>query len=89
MAVIGVINQLNYRKRGPRGPHFAGPVSKDLAASLGAHFHVDAAWGFPLLLDKDHGRGLMKGAERADTVAVDGHKLCLDGWPWYPLVMSK
>lgn len=46
----------------------------DLAASLGAHFHVDAAWGFPLLLS-DHGRGLMKGAERADTVAVDGHKL--------------
>eukprot|EP00435_Cladocopium_sp_Y103_P033490 s964_g8.t1 len=45
----------------------------DLAASLGAHFHVDAAWGFPLLLD---GRAtVLSGAERADTVAVDGHKL--------------
>eukprot|EP00438_Fugacium_kawagutii_P020802 Skav205189 [mRNA] locus=scaffold300:126380:141359:- [translate_table: standard] len=44
----------------------------DLALSVGAHFHVDAAWGFPLTLRDQRG---VPGMERADTVAVDGHKL--------------
>ena len=48
--------------------------AKDLASSLGAHFHVDAAWGFPLLLERSD---RMRGVQKADTVAVDGHKLLL------------
>eukprot|EP00434_Breviolum_minutum_P027014 symbB.v1.2.023886.t1/scaffold2222.1/size85392/2 len=43
----------------------------DLAASLDAHFHVDAAWGFGLALTST----ALHGIERADTVTVDGHKL--------------
>ncbi|CAJ1337234.1 unnamed protein product [Effrenium voratum] len=43
-----------------------------LAARFGCHFHVDAAWAGPLAFtDRDR----LKGLERADSVAVDGHKL--------------
>lgn len=48
-------------------------LTKDLAASLDAHFHVDAAWGFGLALTST----ALHGIERADTVTVDGHKLSL------------
>jgi putative pyridoxal-dependent aspartate 1-decarboxylase len=37
-------------------------------------FHVDAAWGGPLLLSEKH-KLLLKGIEKADSVALDGHKL--------------
>jgi glutamate decarboxylase len=45
-----------------------------LAQRAGAWFHVDAAWGGPLLLC-EQGRNLLKGIELADSVVLDGHKL--------------
>ena len=45
----------------------------DLARELGCHYHVDAAWGGPTLLSSTH-KGLLKGIERADSVAIDAHK---------------
>jgi putative pyridoxal-dependent aspartate 1-decarboxylase len=45
-----------------------------VAQKTGAWFHVDAAWGGPLLLC-DEGRQLLKGIELADSVIIDGHKL--------------
>lgn len=45
----------------------------DLAREAGVHFHVDAAWGGPVLFSRRH-RGKLAGLERADSVTVDGHK---------------
>lgn len=45
-----------------------------LAQKTGAWFHVDAAWGGPLLLC-NNGKRLLHGIELADSVVVDGHKL--------------
>lgn len=45
----------------------------DVAKEIGAHFHVDAAWGGATLLSNTH-RGLLKGVERADSVTIDAHK---------------
>lgn len=44
-----------------------------IAASSGIHFHVDAAWGAPLLLT-ERLRSMLRGIERADSVTIDGHK---------------
>jgi glutamate decarboxylase len=44
-----------------------------IAEAEGIHFHVDAAWGAPLLLCDRH-RQMLAGIERADTVTIDGHK---------------
>ncbi len=51
------------------------PLDKiaDLAKRYGCYFHVDAAWGGPLLLS-DKYRHLLKGIELADSVTIDGHK---------------
>ncbi|OKI05304.1 amino acid decarboxylase [Streptomyces sp. CB02923] len=48
----------------------------DLARTHGARFHVDAAYGGPLLLSTTH-RTLLDGLHRAHTVTLDLHKL---GW---------
>jgi glutamate decarboxylase len=51
------------------------PLSEmaDLAAAYGCHFHVDAAWGGPVLFSAKH-RHRLDGIERADSVTIDGHK---------------
>ena len=46
----------------------------EIAQQLGAHFHVDAAWGGGALL-MDGAREMMRGIEKADSVTMDGHKL--------------
>jgi len=46
----------------------------EIARDLGAHFHVDAAWGGGALL-MDGARDMMKGIEKADSVTMDAHKL--------------
>lgn len=50
------------------------PALAALAQKTGAWFHVDAAWGGPLLLS-EQGRHLLQGIELADSVVIDGHKL--------------
>lgn len=45
----------------------------DIAAHNRIHFHVDGAWGAPTLFSDRH-RHLLKGIERADSVAIDAHK---------------
>lgn len=48
----------------------------DVCAAHGAELHIDAAYGGPLLFSPTH-RGKLHGLERADSVALDLHKL---GW---------
>ncbi|MFN6513543.1 MAG: pyridoxal-dependent aspartate 1-decarboxylase PanP [Nostoc sp. CreGUA01] len=45
----------------------------DIAAAANVHFHVDAAWGGPLIFSEQHRQKLF-GIERADSVTIDGHK---------------
>ena len=47
-----------------------GKIAKDNEA----FFHVDAAWGGPALLVDEY-RPLFRGIEKADSVAIDSHKL--------------
>eukprot|EP01013_Petalomonas_cantuscygni_P025401 TRINITY_DN47342_c0_g1_i1.p1 TRINITY_DN47342_c0_g1~~TRINITY_DN47342_c0_g1_i1.p1 ORF type:complete len:641 (-),score=153.88 TRINITY_DN47342_c0_g1_i1:595-2517(-) len=44
-----------------------------LCADYQTHFHVDAAWGGPLLFSREFGTRLA-GMEKADSVTLDGHK---------------
>jgi len=44
-----------------------------LAAKYDIHFHVDAAWGGPLIFSETHSHKL-NGIELADTITLDGHK---------------
>jgi len=46
----------------------------EISQQLGAHFHVDAAWGGGALL-MDGARDMMRGIEKADSVTMDAHKL--------------
>ncbi|MFJ5677323.1 pyridoxal phosphate-dependent decarboxylase family protein [Streptomyces sp. NPDC093097] len=52
------------------------PALADLAEQHGARFHVDAAYGGPLLFSDAH-RSALTGLDRAHTVTLDLHKL---GW---------
>ncbi|MBY6064838.1 putative pyridoxal-dependent aspartate 1-decarboxylase [Pseudidiomarina sediminum] len=45
----------------------------DYAEEIGAHFHVDAAWGGATLMSEKY-RHLLAGVERADSVTIDAHK---------------
>lgn len=44
-----------------------------IAKRENCHFHVDAAWGGPLILSSKYAYKI-KGIELADTVTIDGHK---------------
>ncbi|MBE9540813.1 MAG: aminotransferase class V-fold PLP-dependent enzyme, partial [Proteobacteria bacterium] len=46
----------------------------DIARQENAYFHVDAAWGGSALIVNEY-RSLFQGIEKADSVAVDAHKL--------------
>ncbi len=45
----------------------------DVCGEHGIHFHVDAAWGGPVMLSERYAHKL-KGIERGDSVTIDGHK---------------
>jgi putative pyridoxal-dependent aspartate 1-decarboxylase len=49
------------------------PEMAEMASEYGTHFHVDAAWGGPLLFSRQHASKLA-GIERADSVTIDAHK---------------
>ena len=49
------------------------PDLADLCRERGIHFHVDAAWGGPVLLSERYAP-VLRGIERADSVTIDGHK---------------
>lgn len=44
-----------------------------IAREAGTHFHVDAAWGGPVLFSARH-RDKLAGIALADSVTIDGHK---------------
>jgi glutamate decarboxylase len=44
-----------------------------IACEVKTHFHVDAAWGGPMLFSEQH-KHLLTGIEQADSVTIDGHK---------------
>ena len=54
----------------------------DIAARVGAWFHVDAAYGGSVVLS-DELRPLLRGIERADSISFDTHK-----WLYAPLVSA-
>ncbi|MGF2036861.1 MAG: pyridoxal-dependent aspartate 1-decarboxylase PanP [Nostoc sp. CmiVER01] len=45
----------------------------EIAHEANVHFHVDAAWGGPLVFSRQH-RYKLAGIELADSVTIDGHK---------------
>ena len=51
------------------------PLSEmaEIAGEANIHFHVDAAWGGPVLFSERHRRKLA-GLDKADSVTIDGHK---------------
>lgn len=49
------------------------PALATVSEKHGIHFHVDAAWGGPILFSERH-RHILRGIERADTVTICGHK---------------
>ncbi|HGY12501.1 MAG TPA: putative pyridoxal-dependent aspartate 1-decarboxylase [Desulfobacterales bacterium] len=49
------------------------PELAEICETQGIHFHVDAAWGGPVLLSEKYSH-LLKGIERADSVTIDCHK---------------
>ncbi|MGD9369750.1 MAG: pyridoxal-dependent decarboxylase, partial [Desulfobacteraceae bacterium] len=67
LAVIGIAGTTETGSIDPLG------AIADVCRDNNVHFHVDAAWGGPVLLSKRYGH-LLDGIEMADSVTVDGHK---------------
>ncbi len=67
LAVIGIAGTTETGSVDPLG------TMADVCREHGIHFHVDAAWGGPVLLSERY-RGLLAGIEKADSVTIDGHK---------------
>ncbi|MDZ7965825.1 MAG: aminotransferase class V-fold PLP-dependent enzyme [Nostoc sp. DedSLP03] len=44
-----------------------------ISQEANVHFHVDAAWGGPVIFSQKH-RHKLAGLEKADSVTIDGHK---------------
>ncbi|KAJ3103826.1 hypothetical protein HDU97_009831 [Phlyctochytrium planicorne] len=44
-----------------------------IAKENNIHFHVDAAWGGPVIFSREH-RSKLHGISYADTITIDGHK---------------
>jgi glutamate decarboxylase len=70
MAILAIVGIAGTTETGNVDPLTA---LADLAAENQCHFHVDAAWGGPTLLSRNHAH-LLKGIERADSVCIDAHK---------------
>ena len=49
------------------------PQMAQLCRAHGIHFHVDAAWGGPVMLSEKYA-GLLEGIHEADSVTIDCHK---------------
>jgi len=49
------------------------PYMAEVSKENGVHFHVDAAWGGPLLFSEKY-RPLLNGIQLADSVTICGHK---------------
>ncbi|MCF6246784.1 MAG: aminotransferase class V-fold PLP-dependent enzyme, partial [Desulfobacula sp.] len=49
------------------------PKLADICKKEGIHFHVDAAWGGPVMLSEKYSH-LLNGIERADSITTDCHK---------------
>jgi glutamate decarboxylase len=49
------------------------PKLAEICAENRIHFHVDAAWGGPILMSEKYAH-LLAGIELADSVSIDGHK---------------
>ncbi len=67
MAVVGIAGTTETGTVDPL------PAIADLCRTFGVHFHVDAAWGGPVLLSERY-HGLLNGIALADSVTIDGHK---------------
>ncbi len=67
LAVVGIAGTTETGSVDPLG------AIADICHEHGVHFHVDAAWGGPVLMSEKY-RHLLSGIERADSVTIDGHK---------------
>jgi putative pyridoxal-dependent aspartate 1-decarboxylase len=67
VAIVGVAGTTDYGSIDPLA------ALADQARAASVHFHVDAAWGAPLLFSRRHA-GRLAGIEQADSVTIDGHK---------------
>jgi glutamate decarboxylase len=67
LAIVGIAGTTNSGS--------VDPLSEmaEIAQEANTHFHVDAAWGGPVLFSEQH-RHKLAGIELADSVTIDGHK---------------